>query len=146
MNGRKRSPISTQTGGARILPHARYPSRPLTPHAQSSAYQDRWPRQKPRSLVVGQRCPQESLPISSQYGQRRNLRGQNRILDVPTKVSSLLHHEPGPHEIVIMNCREVNAKGTRTFQSATAVQVPSDSSSCQIFMRWSSEQVARRTP
>jgi len=111
MDRRKRAPISTQTGGARILPHARYPSRPLILRAHSSACRDRWPRQSLRSLVIDQHCPQESPPISSQYGQRRSLREQNRILDVPTKVSSLLHHEPGPHKIVTMNCREITRKG-----------------------------------
>ena len=145
MNNRKLAPISTQTGGAQIPPHAHYPLRPPTPHAQPSAYQDRWPRQNPRSLVVGRCCPPESPPISSRCGQRKCSRGQTRILDVPTKVWSPPHHEPIPHALSHSPSRD-NAKGRRTFQSATAVQVPSDSSSCHIFMRWSREQVARRTP
>ena len=110
MNSRKCAPILTQTGGARTLPHARYPSRPLTLHAQSNAYQDRWPLQTLRSLVADQHCPQESLPISSQSGQRRNSRGQNRILDAPMRVSSGLHHEPGQREFITTNCREVTRK------------------------------------
>ena len=145
MNNRKLAPISTQTGGAQIPRHARYPLRPPTPHAQPSAYRGQWLQQNLRSLAVGPRCPQESPPISSRCGQRKSSRGQTQILDVPTKASSPPHHEPN-HMLYQTLCREAIRKGTRTFQSATAVQVPSDSSSCHIFMRWSREQVARRTP
>ena len=103
------APISTQTGGAQIPRHARYPLRPPTPHAQPSAYQDRWPQQNPRSLVVVRRCPPESPPISSRCGQRKSSRGQTQILDVPTKVWSPPHHEPN-HTLCHILCRETKRK------------------------------------